>query len=74
MNLPASEQLLSELYAQPDRVQTYFSELERLISECMDEVYRLAQTGEDDVLKMRHVAIEYKARLLIERYRKGCNN
>ena len=40
----------------------------------MDEIHRLAQAGEDDEGKMQLVAIESRARLLLERWRKlGAN-
>ncbi len=36
----------------------------------MDEVYRVAKTGEDDERKMKLVALEYRAQLVLERFRK----
>ena len=36
----------------------------------MDEIHRLAKSGEDDERKMKLVALEYRARLVLERFRK----
>ena len=36
----------------------------------MEEVYRLAQSGENNDLKMQIVALEYRTRLLLERCNK----
>ena len=44
--------------------------LERLIATCMDAVYDLSVSGEDNERKMKIVAIEYRARLLLERFKK----
>jgi len=74
MHVESAEQLLSRLSNDSNMVQLHYRELESLIAWCMDEVYRLAKSGEDDDLKMRLVALEYKARLLIERFRKAAVN
>ena len=36
----------------------------------MDEIFRLAESGEDDERKMKLVALECRARLVLERFRK----
>ncbi len=46
------------------------SRLESVIAWCMDEIHRLARSGEDDERKMKLVALEYRARLVLERLRK----
>ena len=43
--------------------------LEETIASCMNEIHRLAQDGENQ-RKMQLVAIEYRARLLLERWAK----
>jgi DNA/RNA endonuclease G (NUC1) len=74
MNLSRCQALVAELEREPDRVPAYYGDLEGLIAECMNEVYRLSKTGTPDNRKLRLVAIEYRARLLLERCRKqGAN-
>ncbi len=68
------DKLLSDLEHHPQQVQLHHSELEAGISWLMDEIHRLAQAGEDDGCKMQLVAIEYRARLLLERWRKRNQN
>ena len=68
MNL-ANPQELSDLERQPERVQLDKTALEEMIAWCMDEIHRLAQDGENQ-RKMQLVAIEYRARLPLERWRK----
>lgn len=43
--------------------------LEAFILRTMDAVYELAKRGDDDVRKMRMVGLEFRARLLLERWR-----
>ena len=45
------------------------SQLEETISSCMDRIYELAKEGET-VKKMQLVAIEHRARLLLDRWNK----
>ena len=52
------------------RIQLHHGELERLIASCMDEVYALAKSGDDNDRKMQLVGIELRARVLLERYKK----
>ncbi|MHC4696729.1 MAG: hypothetical protein ACYTFA_08310 [Planctomycetota bacterium] len=40
----------------------------------MDEVYRLAKSGENDNRKMKFVGLEYRARLLLDRWKKQAQN
>ncbi len=68
------DKLLSDLEHHPQQVQLHHAELESGISWLMDEIHRLAQTSEDDGRKMQLVAIEYRARLLLERWRKRNQN
>ena len=44
--------------------------MEQFIAWCMDEIFELAKSGEDDEGKMKLVALEYRARLVLERFRK----
>jgi hypothetical protein len=39
----------------------------------MDEVFELAESGKHKKRKMELVALEYRARLLLERWRKRAN-
>ena len=70
MDVTHAETLLADLEGHPDRVQLHHGGFEQLIQECMGEVYELAKTGDDDACKMRLVAIEHRARLVSERWRK----
>ena len=70
MNLTDANKLLTELNDSPESVQLHHGELEQLIASCMDSVYRLSVSSEDNERKMRLVAIEYRARLLLERFKK----
>ena len=70
MNLTTTKTLLDSLEESPQQVQLHYRELERLIASCMDEVFALAKSGEDNDRKMELVGIEYRARLLLERYKK----
>ena len=63
MDLGRMKGLLSDLDRHPERVQLHHGELESGILWLMDEIHRLAKTGEDDDRKMQLVAIEYRARL-----------
>ncbi len=65
-----SQRLIETLEADPVKVTAYYIELEQFIAWCMDDVYRLAKSGEDDERKMKLVALEYRARLVLERFRK----
>lgn len=40
----------------------------------MDEIFQPAKTGEDRERKMEPVALEYRARLLLERWKKQDRN
>ena len=42
----------------------------RLIGTRQSEGWRLAKSGEDDEPRMKLVALEYRARLVLERFRK----
>ena len=69
MNLANTQELLRDLERQPERVQLHKAALEEAIAWCMDEIHRLAQDGETQ-RKIQLVAIEYRARLLLERWTK----
>ncbi len=66
--------LLADLGQSPRRVQLHHGDLESMIAWCMDEIFELAKSGEDKERKMELVALEYRARLLLERWRKRDQN
>ena len=74
VDLDDSETLLTQLEQSPESSQLYYVKLERLIAWTMDETYRLARAGTDNDYKMRVIAIEYRARLLLERLGKQSVN
>ena len=67
MEIASTQELLRDLERQPERVQLHKTALEEMIAWCMGEIHRLALDGENDH-KMQLVAIEYRARLLLERW------
>ena len=68
--LRAVSPLFETLEADPAKLPAYYLHLENVIAWCMDEIHRLAKSGEDDEPKMKLVALEYRARLVWERFRK----
>ena len=70
MDLARSQRLIETLEADPAKLPVFYIDLERFVSWCMDEIFRLAKSGEDDERKMKLVALEYRARLVLERFRK----
>ena len=46
IDLDKSREFVAELERDPDRVQLYHGELEKLIASCMEEVHQLAKQGE----------------------------
>ena len=70
MNLATAKTLLDALEESPQHVQLHYGELERLIATCMDTIFELSLSSEDNDRKMALVAVEYRARLLLERYKK----
>ena len=70
MNLTHSEALVTQLEESPERVPLYYSELEATIATLMEDIYQLSLTGADNDRKMRLVTLEYRARLVLERFRK----
>ena len=73
IDLGRAHEFVGELERDPERVQLYHGELETLIAACMEEVRQLAKQGETK-RKMRLVAIEYKARLVLERWKRQSTN
>ena len=63
-------QLLTTLQANPADVQLYHAELESMIGDCMKRVLELAKQGGCDDEKMKLVVLEYRVRLLLERWKK----
>ena len=74
MDFAHGDRLLTALEARPEDVQLYHGELETMIAECMERVYELAKQGGRDDEKMRLTALEYRARLLLERWKKQSQN
>ena len=70
MDLTRSQRLIETLEADPGKLPAFYIELENIIARCMDEIFRLAKSGEDDECKMKLVALEHRARLVLERFRK----
>ncbi len=69
MYLTRSLHLIETLEADPTKLPAFYFHLESVIAWCMDEIFRLAKSGEDDEGKMKLVALEYRARLVLERFR-----
>ncbi len=61
--------LLADLEQTPRRVQLHHADLESLIAWCMDEIFELAKTDGDKERKMELVGLEYRARLVLKRWR-----
>ena len=74
MNLANANTLLDALEDSPESIQLHHGELERLIRTCMDTIYELSVSGENNERKMQLVGIEYRARLLMERFKKLAMN
>lgn len=74
MALARSEALVGQLEKSPERVQLYHRELEVMIATLMEDIYQLSLTGTDNARKMRLVALECRARLVLERYRQQNTN
>ncbi len=70
MDLSRAQHLIETLEADPGKLPAYYLHLENVIAWCMDEIFRLAKSGEDDERKMKLVALECRARLVLERFRK----
>ncbi len=70
MDLQHCQALIDTLEADPGKTPLFYLHLENAIAWCMDEIYRLAKSGEHPDEKMKLVALEYRARLVLERYRK----
>ena len=56
--------------ARPVRGQLYHGELETMIVTLMEDIHQLSLTGADNDRKMRLVPVEYRVRLVLERFRK----
>ncbi|MHC4696555.1 MAG: hypothetical protein ACYTFA_07430 [Planctomycetota bacterium] len=74
MNTTDCKALLSDLEQSPQRVQLHHAGLESMVAWCMDEIYRLAKSGKHKERKMELVRLEYRARLLVDRWKKQAQN
>ena len=70
MDITRSQHLIEMPEADPAKLPAYYLHVENVIAWCMDEIFRLAKSSEDDEHKMKLVALEYRARLVLERFRK----
>ncbi len=70
MDITRSQHLIEMLEADPGKLPAFYIDLEQFIAWCMDEIFRLSKTGDDDEGKMKLVALECRARLVLERFRK----
>ncbi len=61
---------MGQLEKSPERVPLYYGDVEPMIATLMAHIYQLSLTGADNDRKMRLVALEYRARLVLERFRK----
>ncbi len=70
MNASRCQFLVVELEADPDRVPAYYSELELAIRWLMDTTFESTDPKE----KTQLASIEMRARLVLDRWRKGNRN
>ncbi len=70
IDLARAEALVGQLEKSPERVQLYHGHVNKLIARTMNEIYPLSLTPADSDRKMRLVALEYRARSVLERWRK----
>ena len=70
MDLARSEALVGQLEKSLGRVPLYYGDLETMIATLMEDIYQLSLTAADSDRKMRLIALEYRARLVLERFRK----
>ncbi len=59
-----------ELERDPASVQLHHGRLEEAVATCMSDIYKLPLSVADSDHKMKLVAIEYRARLVLERFRR----
>ncbi len=70
INLDRCKTLIAELEHDPEQLPAYYGELECAIRWLMDTTFK----SEDPAEKTRLAATEMRARLVLERYRKGNAN
>lgn len=70
VDLADSETLVGQLEKSPERVPLYYGHVNKLIACSMNGIYRLSLKSADSDRKMRLVALEYRARLVLERFKK----
>ncbi len=70
LNTTDCKALLTDLEQSPRRVQLHHAELESMIAWCMDQIFRLAKSGEHKERKMELVALEHRAGLLPDKWTK----
>ncbi len=52
MDITRSQHLIETLEADPAKLPAFLIDLERIIAWCMDEIFRLAKSGEDEERRM----------------------
>ena len=52
MDPARSQRLIETLEADPAKLPAFLIDLERIIAWCMDEIFRLSKSGEDDEGRM----------------------
>ena len=70
MDLTGSQRMIETPEADRAKLPAFYIDLEQVVAQCMDEIFRLAKSGEDDERKMKLVALEHRARLVLKRFRK----
>ncbi len=68
------QSLPTDLEQVPRRVQLHHADLEALMARCMDEIFKLAKSGEDRERQMELAALEYRARLVLKRWKEQDRN
>ena len=66
MDITRSQHLIETLEADPGKVRAFYLHLENVIAWCTEEMHRLAESGEDDEREMKLVALESRARIVLE--------
>ena len=69
-----AQAMIAELEREPSRMPMYLGTVQLFIAACLGRIIELAKSGEDDEHRMRFVALEYRARLVLDRWRKQAQN
>ena len=66
--------LIAAIERDSSKLLAYYADIERLIDRCMDELYLLALKNGCQETRAALADIEYRARLVLKRYREQCVN